>query len=98
MATANMTRQQYWRKQLQRTVILLAVWFIVAFAMSIFGVEALNGINFGGIPFGFWMAQQGSIFVFVSLILIYAVASGRLDREAGLEETDETTSDAGASH
>jgi len=45
------------------------------------------------------MAQQGSIFVFVSLILIYAVASDRLDAEAGLAEVDdESTSGPGAGH
>ena len=86
-----MSRQAYWRKQIRRTLILLAVWFVVGYLMSIFLIEPLNAINFGGIPFGFWMAQQGSIFVFVALILIYAIASGRLDREAGLEETDRTS-------
>ena len=86
-----MSREAYWRKQLRRTVILLAVWFVAGCVMSIFLIEPLNAISFGGIPFGFWMAQQGSIFVFVSLILLYAIASGRLDREAGLEETERTS-------
>jgi putative solute:sodium symporter small subunit len=66
--------------------------------MSIFLAEPLNSINFGGIPFGFWMAQQGSIFVFISLILIYAITAGQLDREAGVEEGEGFTSDPGAGH
>jgi putative solute:sodium symporter small subunit len=66
--------------------------------MSIFGAPALNAFSFGGIPFGFWMAQQGSIFVFVALILIYAVLSDRADRAAGLDETDATTSSATDAH
>ncbi|MEM6326062.1 MAG: DUF4212 domain-containing protein [Bacteroidota bacterium] len=93
-----MTKEQYWQAQIRRIVVLLIVWAIVAFGMSIFGAPALNEISFGGIPFGFWMAQQGSIFVFVSLILIYALASDRADRAAGLEETDETTSTASEAH
>jgi putative solute:sodium symporter small subunit len=35
--------------------------------------DTLNAWSLGGIPLGFWFAQQGSIIVFVVLILIYAV-------------------------
>lgn len=82
----HMDRQTYWRKQLQRTVVLLIVWFIIGYGLSIFFIEPLNAFEIGGLPFGFWMAQQGSIYVFVLLILIYAISAGRLDREAGVEE------------
>ena len=33
----------------------------------------------GGYPVGFWFAQQGSIAVFVVLILVYAIVLNRLD-------------------
>ena len=79
-------RRTYWRRQIRRTLLLLAVWAIVAFGLSIGFVEPLNRIEFGGMPLGFWMAQQGSIYVFVVLILVYAIVSGRADRAAGLEE------------
>jgi putative solute:sodium symporter small subunit len=95
---AQLDRETYWRKQLQRTIILLVVWFVVGYLMSIFLIEPLNTINFGGIPFGFWMAQQGSIFVFISLIFIYAYFTGRLDKQAGLAESDDATSTPGAAH
>jgi putative solute:sodium symporter small subunit len=39
-------------------------------------------------PLGFWCAQQGSIYVFVLLILVYVVAMNRLDRRFGVEEHD----------
>jgi putative solute:sodium symporter small subunit len=91
-------RVTYWRTQIRRTSILLGVWFFVGYVMSIFLAEPLNTISFGGVPFGFWMAQQGSIFVFISLVLIYTLASNALDREAGVEETEDTTSSAGAAH
>jgi putative solute:sodium symporter small subunit len=58
----------------------------VGFGLSILLVEQLNEIHLGGMPFGFWMAQQGSIFVFVLLILVYALLSERADREVGLDE------------
>jgi putative solute:sodium symporter small subunit len=98
MAKPTLSRVEYWREQMRRTVILLSVWFIVSFVLSIFLAEPLNGFSFGGVPFGFWMAQQGSIFVFVSLVLIYALASNALDRQAGVEETDDTISAAGEGH
>ena len=97
MATT-MTKEAYWQRQLKRIVILLTVWAIVAFGMSIFGAPFLNEFSFGGVPFGFWMAQQGSIFVFVSLIWIYAYFSDKADEEAGLAETEDTTTGPGAAH
>ncbi len=93
-----MTKEQYWRGQIRRIAILLAVWAVVAFGMSIFGAPFLNRFSLGGVPFGFWMAQQGSIFVFVALIWIYARASDRADAEAGLAETADTTAAGGEGH
>ena len=81
-----MTKHQYWQKKLRLTIGLLIIWAIVGFGMSILGVEFFNGFEFNGMPFGFWMAQQGAIVVFVLLILAYAFLSERADREAGLGE------------
>ncbi len=91
-------RETYWRTLMRRTLILLTVWFIAGYVMSIFLAEPLNTIDFGGIPFGFWMAQQGSIFVFVSLVLIYALATDQLDKQAGVQEDDDSTTAPGAAH
>jgi putative solute:sodium symporter small subunit len=81
-----MTRQTYWRRQLRRTVVLLLIWAFVGFGMSILFVEELNTVSIIGIPFGFWMAQQGSILVFIALIFAYAYLSGKADEEAGVAE------------
>ena len=97
-AKPNIDRVTYWKTQIRRTSILLVVWFVVGYVMSIFLAEPLNAISFGGVPFGFWMAQQGSIFVFISLVLIYALAADKLDEEAGVSEDDGTTSSAGQAH
>ena len=93
-----MTKDDYWRGQKRRIGILLAVWAVVGFGLAIFGAPALNGVSFGGIPLGFWMAQQGAIFVFVALIAIFAWTSDRADREAGLAETPETTASPTEAH
>lgn len=74
-------RHAYWRanKALIRT--LLIVWAVVSLGLSILFVQPLNAILLGGVPFGFWMAQQGSIMIFVVLIFIYAIAMDKLDRK-----------------
>jgi putative solute:sodium symporter small subunit len=49
-------------------------------------VDQLNAIKLGGYKLGFWFAQQGSIYVFVALIFVYAKKMGDLDRKYGVEE------------
>jgi putative solute:sodium symporter small subunit len=57
------------------------VWFVVSYGCGILFVEQMNKISIGGAQFGFWMAQQGSIYVFVVLIFVYVRLMNRLDRE-----------------
>ena len=49
-------------------------------------VEALNQITFFGLPLGFWFAQQGSIYVFVLLILFYAWRMDAIDRAYHMDD------------
>jgi len=60
-------------------LLLLAVWAFVSLGCSLLFVEALNTFTLGQIPFGFWMAQQGAIYVFVVLVFVYAWGMDRLD-------------------
>ncbi len=83
-------RQRYWQRTLRRILLLLAVWLLVGPVMSIVLVEPLNEFQVGGVPLGFWMAQQGSIYVFVVLIFLNAWLADRLDREFDVHETPET--------
>ncbi len=77
-------RERYWRANLRLMWVLLAVWAGVSYGLSIAGVEALNRFRLGGFPFGFWLAQQGSIYVFILLTFVYAVALDRLERRHGI--------------
>lgn len=90
--------ETYWRTQRYRIAFLLGIWFLVGPVMSILFIEQLNEIVIGGVPLGFWMAQQGSIIVFVILIFVYAIWTGVLDRQAGVEETPDSSTEASASH
>ena len=84
-------RDLYWKRTVGRISILLAVWFLVGPVMGIIFVEPLNQVSLGGIPLGFWMAQQGSIYVFVVLIFLNAWLADRVDHEFGVNETASTT-------
>jgi putative solute:sodium symporter small subunit len=64
---------------------LLVVWALVSYGFGILWVEPLNRFRLGGFPLGFWFAQQGSIYVFVVLILVYALCMDRLDRRHGVD-------------
>lgn len=79
-------RRAYWHRTLRRILVLLAIWFLVGPVMGIVLVEPLNQWSLGGVPFGFWIAQQGSIYVFVVLIFVNAWLADRQDREFGVEE------------
>ena len=79
-------RKSYWQANLRILGTLMCIWFIVSFGCGIILVEPLNQIKLGGFKFGFWMAQQGSIYVFVALIFVYVRLMNKLDREFKFEE------------
>ena len=74
-------KQAYWRANTALIRNLLIIWAIVSIGLSILLVQPLNYLKLGGVPLGFWMAQQGSIYVFVALIFIYANRMDKLDRK-----------------
>lgn len=80
--------RRYWRANLKLMGLLLAVWFTVSFGFGILLAGPLDEIRFFGFKLGFWWAQQGSIYVFVILIFVYAAAMKRLDRKYGVGDSD----------
>ena len=77
--------QEYWRKNLVYTGILLFVWFLVTFVEAWYARE-LNGITFLGFPLGFYMSAQGSLAIYVAIIGIYAILMRKLDLEYNVDE------------
>lgn len=71
---------RYWRDNLRLLAVLLAIWAFAGLGCGVLLADWLDGFRLGGFPLGFWFAQQGSIVVFVLLILVYALAMRRLDR------------------
>ena len=70
----------YWCTNLRILTILLAVWAVAGFGLGIIAVPWLNAIHVAGFPLGFWFAQQGSIVIFVILILVYALWMDRVEQ------------------
>ena len=78
--------QAYWKENISLMLSLLAVWFIASYGMGILFADELDNIQFFGFKLGFWMAQQGSIHVFVAIIFIYVSKMNKLDHKYGVDE------------
>ena len=87
----DVAKRAYWWANLKLMAILLVIWFTVSFGFGILLREQLDAVSIGGVPLGFWFAQQGAIYVFVALIFIYCFAMNRLDARFAAEmgETDD---------
>ena len=59
----------YWKRNLRLLAVLLGLWLLASLGLGILWVRPLNAFRVGGFPLGFWFAQQGSILVFVLLVL-----------------------------
>ena len=58
----------------------------MSFGFGILLLDLLNRVEVAGFRLGFWFAQQGSIYVFVVLIFVYARRMAAIDRRHGVEE------------
>ena len=80
--------REYWRRNMNLTMTLLVIWFVVTFVMAFFA-RPLAEINFFGWPLSFYMAAQGSLVIYILIIWYYAKAMKRLDEEFGVAEGEE---------
>ena len=62
---------------------LLLLWALVSFGTTYFARD-LQTLVWGGWPLGYWMASQGAVLVFMVLVLVYAQAMSRFEREDAL--------------
>ncbi|MFN5996603.1 MAG: DUF4212 domain-containing protein [Paracoccaceae bacterium] len=76
----------YWAANVRIILISLAIWFVCSFGLGILLRPALKGIMVGGADLGFWFAQNGSIYIFIILIFVYAKMMAKVDKEHGVEE------------
>ena len=81
--------QNYWQANTRLMLILLSIWFTVSFVFGILLVDQLNQIQFFGFKFGFWWAQQGSIYIFIALIFSYTTRMKKIDKQFGVSEDED---------
>ena len=85
--------RRYWRANIRFMAVLLGLWALAGLGAGILFADALNAyrISGTGFPLGFWFAHQGSIIVFVLLILAYCLYMNRLDKRhrRELESTEQ---------
>ncbi|MAE35548.1 MAG: hypothetical protein CMH97_10030 [Oceanospirillaceae bacterium] len=81
-------KKAYWRKNLNLMFVLLVIWAVVSYGFGILLRPVLDAIPVGGVGLGFWFAQQGSIYVFLAIVFIYAKKMRELDREFGVDDDE----------
>ena len=64
----------------------MTIWFAVSFGAGILFRDFLDQWSLGGYPLGFWFAQQGSIYVFILLIVIYVRRIRGIEKRFGLDD------------
>lgn len=71
-------RQAFWRTTLRVTLLLLTAWLAVNLLVPWFArdLDALQGFGF---PAGYWMAAEGTLLVYLLIIVVYVVAMDRLE-------------------
>jgi putative solute:sodium symporter small subunit len=79
---------RYWNRNLKITSFLLLVWFFVTFVISYFA-RGLGDLTLLGFPLSFYMAAQGSLVIYVTIIWYYAHYMDKLDAEYGVDEGEE---------
>ena len=85
MSDPKQAREAYWKKNRSLITTLLLIWAVVSFGLAILFPMTFN---IGKLPAGFWCAQQGSMFVFVILIFVYAWRMDKIDREYDVHEEE----------
>lgn len=82
------TVASYWKANISLMVKLLCVWALVSYGFGILLRPALDNFSIGGAPLGFWFAQQGSIYVFLVLVIIYIRRMTKIERDHGVAEKE----------
>ena len=87
MSNDNSRREEHWQRTKKLMITTLSIWFVFSFVVHWFA-DSLNNISFMQFPLGFYMAAQGSLFVFVVLIFWFVRAQHKIDRDCGFAEEE----------
>jgi putative solute:sodium symporter small subunit len=73
-------KERHWLKTRNLTYLVLAVWAIFAFVLP-WNAKALDNFSFLGFPLGYYTVVQGSLIVFVLLIVFQNFRQDAIDDE-----------------
>lgn len=76
---------KYWRENRFIMVVVMIIWALVSLGAALISTS-LNKIVFFGFPLGYYMGSQGSLIVFILLIVFYSKKMDQLDKKYGVKE------------
>ena len=77
--------EQHWAKSRSLTILVLVIWAIFGIVVPFFAQE-LNSMSFLGFPLGYYFCVQGSLIIFVLLIVFQNFRQDAIDDEFGVGE------------
>lgn len=77
-------RQLHWQKTRFLTLVILLVWFVFSCIVPWFAKE-LNNLSFLGFQLGYYFLVQGSLAIFVLLIVAQNILQNNIDDQHGSE-------------
>jgi putative solute:sodium symporter small subunit len=80
-------RSIHWRKTRSLTFVVLAIWFAFAILVPWFAKD-LDSFSFLGFRLGYYLIVQGSLIVFVLLIIAQNMIQDRIDDAYGVGDVD----------
>ena len=78
-------KARHWEKTRNLTYLVLVIWAIFAFVLP-WNAKALDNFTFLGFHLGYYIVVQGSLIVFVLLIVFQNWRQDAIDDEAGVGE------------
>lgn len=75
-------RKRHWEKTRNLTYIVLAIWAIFAFVLP-WNAKSLDSFSFLGFSLGYYTVVQGSLIVFVLLVVFQNLRQDAIDDEYG---------------
>ena len=87
MSEGSSQKAEHWRRTRSLMILHLVIWFVFWYGVHIFASD-LNGMSFLGFPLGYYMAAQGSLFIFVVQLFVFVRQQDAIDRDCGMAEEE----------
>ena len=71
-------KQAFWGRTKRLTLALGGLWLAVNLAVPWFARD-LNTWQLFGFPMGYWLAAEGTLFVYLGIIVVYALVMDRYE-------------------